>query len=171
MSVRILSIRSDSGGVTIHRTAPRIQIHSTPATVAVESHKPQVSVDRTDYRDAVEVRLPRELGAHLHEKAVQAALEGIARIAAEGDQLARIENKETSSVSAVAQSAMPTDEAHLTLRSVPPPVFTVTPGGVEVRITPGQLTISVSEAPIRIDVRSAVVTVDTEVPPQINRTA
>ncbi|MEW6583825.1 MAG: DUF6470 family protein, partial [Actinomycetota bacterium] len=149
----------------------RIHVERRPPTLHVTSHRPQVTVDRSDYRDAVQVRLPVELGDHLYAKGVQAAAEATRRIAEEGDRLARIEDHEGSSVAAVAQDAMPTDEVHLTLRNVPPPDFTVTPGGVETRIDPGSITISVTEAPLRKVVGSAVVTVDTEVPPQINRTA
>ena len=171
MSVPILSIHTTPGALSIQRVPPRLQVERTDPEISIRSHKPQVAVDRTDYRDAVEVRLPRELAAHLHAKAVQAATDAIGEIAAEGTQFARIEDKAASSVSAAAQRAMPMDEANLRLRSVPPPVFTVTPGGVEVRITPGKLSISSAEAPLRVDYRNAVVTVDTEVPPQINRTA
>jgi hypothetical protein len=170
VAIGIIRMHTDIGAVNMRRAAPRVEIESAPAQLAIESRKPQVSVDRTDYRDAVGARRIVELGSLLHERAVQAATEAIGQIAAEGSRLARIENP-GNTIAAVAQQEMPTDEVDLTLRMVPPPRFTVTPGGVEVRVTPGETRIRFPDAPIEFDVRRATVTVDTEVPPIVNRTA
>jgi hypothetical protein len=169
MGVTPIRMHTDLGGVDLHRTPPRVLAESSPATLDVRSRKAQVETDFTDYRNAVGALRITELGSQLHEKAVQATIQAIGRIAAEGDQLARIESGST--IAAVAQGEMPTDEVDLSLNMVPPPTFTVTPGGVDVQVTPGELRISWPDAPLRIDVRKATVTVDTEVLPTVNKTA
>ena len=170
MAIGQIQMHSDIGAVNMHRPVPRVEIQTAPAEVSVRSHKPQVSVDRTDYRDAVGARRIIELGDHLYQTAAQATFEAIGQIAAEGDQLARIEYP-GSTIAAVAEQEMPMDEAELTLRMVPPPKVTVTPGGVDVDVTPGRIRIQFPDASIQFDVRKATVTVDMEVPPIVNRTA
>jgi hypothetical protein len=170
MAIATIRMHTDFGAVNMHRPMPRVEIETAPAQLAIESRKPQVSVDRTDYRDAVGARRIVELGNLLHEQAVQAATEAIGQIAAEGSRLARIENP-GNTIAAVAQQAMPTDEVDLQLRMVPPPRFDVTPGGVEVKVAPGEIRIRFPDVPIKFDVRRATVTVDMEVPPIVNRTA
>lgn len=170
MAIGQIQMHSDIGAVNIRRPMPRVEIESTPAEVSIQSHKPQVSVDRTDYRDAVGARRIVELGNLIHQAAAQATFEAIGQIAAEGDQLARIEYP-GNTIAAVAQQEMPMDEVDLDLRMVPPPRFTVTPGGVEVGVTPGEVNIHFPNTPIQFDVRKATVTADMEVPPIVNRTA
>jgi len=169
MAVRIV-LHQDPGAVLLERTPPCPEIAAEPARLEVRSRKPQVAVDRTDYWDAVSVRRPVELGAHLHELAVAAAIEAIGRISAEGDRLSQIENP-NNTIAGVAEGEMAPDEVELTLRTAPPPVISVTPGGVEIEVTPGPLRIEWPEAPLRIEVRRAQVTVDTDVPPTVDRAA
>lgn len=165
-----IQIQQDTGAVNLRRTAPRVEIETTKAELTIQSRKPQVSVDRTDYRDAVGALRIADLGNLIHERAAQATFAAIGQIAAEGDQLARIENP-GNTIAAVAQQEMPMDEVSLDLRSVPPPKFTVTPGEVKVGVTPGQVNIAFPSTPLQIDVRRATVTVDMEVPPIVNKTA
>jgi Family of unknown function (DUF6470) len=164
-----IQIHTDIGAVNIRRPQPSVQIETTQAQLDIQSRKPQVSVDRTDYRDAVGALRIADLGDRIHERAAQATFEAIGQIAAEGDQLARIENGTT--IADVAQQEMPMDEVSLDLRSVPPPVFSVTPGEVKVGVTPGSVKIHFPETPIQFDVRRATVTVDMEVPGIVNRLA
>lgn len=92
---------------------------------------PQVSPPQSDYRGAVGVRGPRELGSHLHSQALRATGEAIAEIAAEGDVLGRIESA-GNTVAAVASGELPADEGELTLRAVPPRSVGVQRGSVTV---------------------------------------
>ena len=170
MAIGQIQIRTDMGAVNMRRPTPRVEIETTRAEIDIQSRKPQVSVDRTDYRSAVDARRITELGDLIHQRAAQATLEAIGQIAAEGDQMARIENS-GSTIAAVAQQEMPMEEALLDLRMVPPPRFSVTPGSVEVTVTPGQVKINFPVTPIQFDARRATVTVDMEVPPIVNKTA
>ena len=170
MSVQI-RLHTDRGRVLLERTPPALQVSREAPSVQIERRMPQVSVNASDYRGAVGVRMISELGSHLHAEALRATSEAIAEIAAEGDVLGRIE-QDGNTIAQVARSELPEDEGGLTLRAVPPVRRTTSdPGGVEVTGSPGALRISAQVTPVRVEVQRGSVTVDTEVLPRVNVTA
>ncbi len=151
----------------MQRTPPQLQMERTPPELRIARHAPQVSMDFSEYRRAVGVRSPVDFAQNNAAEGRATVVEGIGRIAAEGDQLMRIE--EGVGFADIAQTRSEPQEAELTLAPVPVPRrTTVDPGGVTMSFTPGDVRISAQLAPVRINYQPGKVTVDTEVPSRMN---
>ncbi len=155
------------GDLQITRTAPQVRLDISHPSVRIAVQVPQVAWDRSDYRDAVNVLLPSELGASLFADAQAAVAGAITDIAAQGDALSRIERGNT--IATVALASQPQDERELTLEPVPPPVRTDrSPGSVDIDVSPGAIRANPDLTPLEVNATDARVTVDTEVPTEVN---
>ena len=162
-----LSIHSQPGRLDMHRTPPQVLIERTPSELRISRHAPQVSMDFSEYRRAVGVRSPIDFAQNNAAEGRSTVAEEIGRIAAEGDQLMRIE--EGVSFADIAQARSEPQEAELTLAPVPVPRrTTVNPGGVTMSFTPSDVRIDAEVAPVQINYQPGKVTVDTEVPSRMN---
>jgi len=162
--VRIIT---EPAAVLVHREAPGLRVETGEPSLSARRRAPQVSWDRSDYQEAVHVLPSGALGRRLRDDARAETLAGIARSAAEGVALGRIEDGTT--VGTVARGELPPDERSVVLAAVPPPVRTTEdPGGLELELRPGGLRLDAQLAPVSIDVLQHSVTVNTEVPSQIN---
>lgn len=161
-----LNITTRAGRLDMHRTSPRVHLESTHPQLSVDRRAPQVSIDGSEYREAVGLRTPGAVAANNAAKGKSDVVQGISRVAAEGDALMRIE--EGTSFADIAQSRSEPQEAQLTLAPVPPPRITVDPGGVNISARLGDVRIDAEVAPIQFNYQPGKVTVDTEVPSRMN---
>jgi Family of unknown function (DUF6470) len=162
-----INITTQPGRLEMHRTPPRLQMESTAAELRTTRRAPQVSMDFSEYRRAVGVFSPGEFSSKNATEGKTDVVQGISRVAAEGDTLMKIE--EGVSFADIAQARSEPQEAELNLVPVPPPRRnTVDPGGVTMSVRPGDVRISAQLAPIRINYQPGNVTVDTEVSSRMN---
>jgi hypothetical protein len=162
-----LSIHTQPGRLDMHRTPPQVQMERIPSELRISRHAPQVSMDFSEYRRAVGVHSAVDFAQENAAEGRSIAAEEIGRIAAEGDQLMKIE--EGTSFADIALARSEPHEAELNLAPVPVPRrTTVNPGGVTMSFTPGDVRINAQVAPVQISYQPGKVTVDTEVPSRMN---
>lgn len=115
----------------LERTPPRVQVRSTPTTIEGDN----TALDQQTARLS-----PQELGRARAAAARAAALEGIGRRAAEGRQLAAIENPAPALAEIARTRIGPSNtQAPLRVDVAEPMRFQVTPGGVRIDSVPGEI--------------------------------
>lgn len=162
MGIREVRIHQTWGHLEIRTTRPSFEVEHVLPEVRVSNDLPQVSVDASDYRDALGILAPVEFTRATHDEAVQATAEAIAQTAAEGDALQRIENG--SAIARLAARKLVPQERDLELVWLPPPEIIVESGVRDpVDVVPGSIDLTHHVAPPQFDYTPTTIEVDTEV--------
>lgn len=156
-----IQIRTEWAQLQMQRAQPIVAIDATAARVQVRTTPSRVQMDNSALDRATSRPSPAVFGRERAAQAQGDALAGIARRAAEGAQMMRIE----SGGEAIAQIARgkigpSNSQADITLRMAPPPQVRVTPGGVDVTVSAPDLAMSLAQGSQQIDATRGKVHID-----------
>ena len=79
--------------LNLQTTQPKVQIDTTPATVEIRQPQGELTIDQSPCRYSIGLKSPTDFTRDNATLGRQAALTATARIAQEGNQLARLESK------------------------------------------------------------------------------
>lgn len=156
--ISITTTRADMGLTT---TRPRLSIDTEPATVEISQPKGELEIDWDPFRASYGIKTSSQFARDCAELGRQAVLEGIGRIAEEGDRMAKTKSGEDAIVAMAAESSSPPVPeitwAYLEPPSIRytahPPIFKPTPGHLNIELERG--TINMDYKPATVDIRMA----------------
>lgn len=145
-----LGINRSQGQLSIEQSPGQLEIKSIQATLSLEGEPIRVEIDQYPCRADVGMKNNFDLLKEAAERGRGNALEGIGRRAAEGDQMAAIQNKVDAIVSQAASVTLqPPTEFNFTMLPQSRPIINfvgeqtvaVQRGGVQLSSIPATLTI------------------------------
>ena len=90
----------------LQSTQPKVQLEATPATVEIRQPQGELTIDNYPCRYSIGLRNIADFAEDVASVGRQTVLDTIARIAQEGDQLARIESKANAIADIAANSTV-----------------------------------------------------------------
>ena len=124
-----LEIRQQQGQIAMQTQSPAIQLTTAPAklhmeteaaTVEINQPKGKLEIDGTPFRYSIGIKNSSDFSRDFAQEGHSAALEGIGRIAAEGDRMAAIETGEDV-IAALAAESIYSEVPSITWASTSPP--------------------------------------------------
>ncbi|WP_371362987.1 putative protein YviE [Sporomusa rhizae] len=156
-----ISISTTRAEMNLSTTRPQLSMENEPAKVEISQPKGELDIDWDPFRASYGIKTCSQVSRDYAELGRQAALEGIGRIAEEGNRMAKIESKEDPMVAMAAESTLP-PEPEITWSWLEPPSirytahpvkFKPSPGHLTVKFTPG--TVDMNYKPANVDIRMA----------------
>ena len=161
-----LEYTSRNAQTNLESTQSTVQMETTPAKVEISQPRGELTIDQTPCRYSIGLKNIADFAQEYVERGKQTAMDAIARIAQEGNQLARIENK-SDAVSDIAFDSNLSDLSELDITWAPialpdiryqaNPVqlnpiagkvnYSVQPGTVQGNFQPGSVDIRVTQYP------------------------
>lgn len=148
MNIPQLQIQTTKGFLELQITKPIQEIEQPRATITQEqpaailemsTTRPQLSLDTTEARAEIDLKSIRRRIEEHAQNSQQAALEGIGRRAAEGQQMMKIENGGGNAFAELAKQNMPRQYASLGMR------FIGNKSGIQMSFQLGSLDIQVTQ--------------------------
>ena len=159
-----LNYHSQNAQLNLHSNRPQLQMEQPPATLEIRQPRGELTIDTTPCRYSIGLKNNADFARDNAALGRQTAMETIARIAQDGDQLARIESKSDALADLAADSNLSEVPeiawAHIALPDIhyqANPVqlnvivgkvnLTVQPGTVQGDYKPGSVDIRVTQYP------------------------
>lgn len=161
--------------LNLKTTQPKVLLETTPATVEISQRQGELIIDQTPCRYSIGLKNIADFARDNAAKGRQTAMDTIAQIAQEGDQLARIESK-TNAIADISANSTVSEVPDITYAHIASPEIhyqanpvqfnpiegkvdlTLQRGTVEGDYQPGKLNIQVTQYP-----RVEISTVDVKV--------
>jgi hypothetical protein len=135
-----IELTPQHASLDLQTTKSQVEISSQPAKVEISQPKGELEIDQTSFRYAYGKKDMKDFIRDFAQEGRQAAMQAIARIAADGDRLANISSRENTIAAMSAESTIkPVGE--LTWVSVPPP---------DIKYTPNYPTTDVADAKLSV---------------------
>lgn len=156
-----ISINTTRPVLNLKTQAPQIQIDSRAAKLEITQARGRLEIDSTPYRYSIGYKNMQDMARDNAQEGKQAVIDGIARIAQEGDRLAGIENKENAiaNMAAEASISQPPDIIWAPIQA-PSVSYELTPAKID--YIPGRLDIDLKRGSVdmkldrgRVDVKIA----------------
>lgn len=166
----LLSYNTQNARLNLNTTRPEVQIDTNPARVEIHQPQGELTIDQTPCRYSIGLKNNEDFARDNAALGRQTVMDAIARIAQEGDQMARIQNK-TNALADIAANAMISEVPDITWAHIASPEisfqanpvqfnpiagtlnYTVQPGRVQGDYQPASLDIQVKQYPsIKISV-------------------
>lgn len=152
---------------TMKTTLPKIQIDAAAAKLDIKQTPGTLEIDMYPFRASYGMKNWADLTREFAEQGRSAALEAIGKIAANGDRLAHIENKETAVINIAAEESMPST-GELSWSWLEKPVINYTPQEPQVNYTPGKLDINLQRGTVETNYTPGKVGVNMLVYPAVH---
>lgn len=168
INISTQSIRLDynmrNAQLNLQSIRPKVQMETTPATLEIRQPRGELTIDMTPCRYSIGLKNNADFARDNATLGKQTAMDTIARIAQEGDQLAHIESKSNAIADIAADASLSEAPdiiwAHIDLPNIQYKAnavqfdstagkvnFTVQPGTVQGDYRPGSVDIRVSQYP------------------------
>lgn len=159
-----LSYTTQNAQLNLQSSRPKVQMETTAATLEIRQPRGELTIDQTSLRYSIGLKNNVDFARDNAALGRQTVMDAIARIAEEGDQLARIESKSDALADIAADSAFSEVPeitwAHITAPDIHYQVnpvqfngnagkinFTILPGTVQGNYQPGSIDIHVTQYP------------------------
>ena len=159
-----LSYTTQNAQLTLQSSRPKVQMETTAATLEIRQPRGELTIDQTSLRYSIGLKNNVDFARDNAALGRQTAMDAIARITEEGDQLARIESKSDALADIAADSTF-SEVPEFTWAPIAAPDihyqanpvqlngtagkvnFTIQPGTVQGNYKPGSLDIQVTQYP------------------------
>ncbi|MBC2723261.1 DUF6470 family protein [Desulfosporosinus sp.] len=159
-----LDYNTQNAKLNLQSTPPKVEMERTPATLEIRQPKGELTIDQTPYRYSIGFKNIADFARDNAELGRQTALDTIARIVEEGNQMARFETK-TNVIANLAFDASIGDVPEITWAPIAAPKIhyqanpaeinamagkvnvTIQPGKVDGDYQPGNVDIQVTQYP------------------------
>ena len=142
-----LALAITNASLTMRTQRPRLEMETKAAVVEIRQPRGRLEIDQYPCRAAYGLKTLTDRTRDMVKAAHRAALEAIAKTAADGDRMAHIE-KEKNVIAKLAAEASVAEQLEVGLVPIPPPEiryhirppeYQVTPASVNIRYYPGKL--------------------------------
>jgi hypothetical protein len=159
-----LDYNTQNARLSLQSTRPMVQMETTPATMEIHQPRGELTIDQTPCRYSIGLKNIADFARDNAALGRQTVMDTIARVAEEGNQLARIESK-SNALADIAAASMFSEVPELTWAPIAGPNikyqakpvqfnstagkvnFTVQPGTLEGDYQPGSVDIRVTQYP------------------------
>ena len=131
-----LSLDKRAEEVELQVQGQRLELEQTPRQVDMTVNYPRVNIDTTQSRIELGQHTMESFGRESAEKGSETAQEYIARKAAQGDELARIEEGGDPLIRQALDEVTPQKELNIRMAPKTPPQIEVSPGDVRLDLSP-----------------------------------
>jgi len=138
--------------LNIRTTSPKTQLSTQPAIVEIRRTEGKLELDFTPYRYSIGFKNNADFMRDFANEGKQAALEAVARIAQEGDRLARIESKEDAIVQMAIESNFP-EPPDITWARIEPPIIHYEPGKVDFNVIRGKVDLNLQRGTVELNLQ------------------
>lgn len=151
-----ISINTTRPVLHLHTTLPQVEMSTEPAKLEIHQAQGQLEIDQTPCRYSIGLKNFHDMARDIAQEGRQAVLDGIARIAEEGDRMAHIENKEDAIVNIARDSslAQPLD---ITIAHIDAPIINYHPAPVQFHAIFGKLDITLNRGRVDSDLQRGTV--------------
>ena len=101
-----LEYASRNAQTNLESTQAKVEMETTSATLEISQPRGELSIDQTPCRYSIGLKNLADFAQEYVERGRQAVMDTIARVAQEGDQLAKIENNTDAIADIVADSSL-----------------------------------------------------------------
>ncbi|MEG6585000.1 DUF6470 family protein [Dendrosporobacter sp. 1207_IL3150] len=138
--------------LNIKTTPPKILMTTEPAVVEINRTDGKLEIDQYPCRYSIGFKNSFDLLHDAAQEGRQAALEGVGRIAAEGDRLARVESKEDAIVNIASETTIK-EPYEITWARIASPNLHYEPGKVEFNPIYGKLNLDLERGTVDLELQ------------------
>ncbi len=149
----VLSASIQEPQINLKTTLPAIQLDTQAATLEISSPKGELSIDQTPCRYSLGIKNNVDFARDFAQAGHQGVLEGIARIAQEGDQLADISNTGGDAIANIAMSRHNPRKLEVTLGWIDNPIISYQPKQPEFKVGDPKLNLELNRGRVENNFR------------------
>lgn len=136
-----IAISTTRPQLNLETSRPQIEINSQAAKLEIRQATGELEIDNMPYRYSIGIKNIQDMARDNAREGMQTALETIARIAQDGDRMARIETKENA-IANMAAEANISEPAELTWAPIEKPSISYKFNPAQIDYLPGKLDIN-----------------------------
>lgn len=136
-----LDYTTKNAQLNLQTTQPKVQIETTPATLEIHQPQGELTIDQTPCRYSIGFKNIADFARDFAALGRQTAMDTIARISQEGDQLARIENN-SNAIADISANSTVTEVPDITYAYIPLPDIHYQANQVQINPTYGKVDIT-----------------------------
>lgn len=145
-----LSYTTQDAQLNLHSTRPKVQMETTPAIVEIHQPHGELTIDQTPCRYSIGLKNNSDFARDNAALGRQTAMGTIARIAQEGDQLARIQNNSNALADIAANSTI-SEVPEITWAHIASPDISYRANPVQFNPIAGKLSFNVQPGTLQAD--------------------
>ncbi len=151
-----IAITTRNASPNLTTTPPKLNMETEPAIVEISQPNGELTIDSTAFRASYGIKTYAQFARDNAEMSHQAVLEGIGRIAGEGDRLARIDTGENA-IRNIAADNFIQEAPGITLAPLAAPEISYNARPPQFNPIPGKLSISVEQGTVQNNYQPAEV--------------
>ena len=162
----MIDIRSTPPSIKVHQPQADLQIESRLPRVEVQKEQISIRIDQSQCFDEAGLKGITALGDDIENRSEVAVLQGIERIAAEGDMLGAIENKGNPIPEIAYNNLFDKVDYNIELMPRSKPKIDFVGGNLDIKVDEGYVNIQVTPRKPQIDVQLGSIEFNYTPPPQ-----
>lgn len=136
--------------LNLQSTRSQVQMETTPATLEISQPHGELTIDQTPCRYSIGLKNIADFALDYAALGRQTAMDAIARIVDEGNQMARIESK-SNAIADIVHNSMISEVPEITLGLTAPPNIQYQANPVQFNVTDGKVNFAIQPGTVQGD--------------------
>ncbi|GAB6152518.1 DUF6470 family protein [Desulfosporosinus burensis] len=150
-----LDYNTQNAKLNLQSTRPQVQMETTPPTLEIRQPRGELTIDQTPFRYSIGLKNMADFSRDNAELGRQTAMDTIARIVQEGNQMARFENG-SNAIGNIAFSASLTDVPEITFAPLAAPRINYQANPAQINASAGNVNVSIQPGKVEGDYQPGI---------------